>query len=272
MSKTVSTLLVRLAQLATRPMKPYRRMMTRSMIAEKLVQRHVVPVSNANISFESPSARSLHDSLKLSEGEPETIRWIDGLPEGAVLWDIGANIGVYSLYAATTRRMHVLAFEPSASSYAALVRNIEINDLDDLIEPYCIAFSDATKLGRLHLAETGAGHSMHTLGGAASGESSIESGFRQAVPGFSIDEFCEIFAPPPPEYIKLDVDGIEQQILTGGRKALNRDVKSIIVEIDMPYEQVASSNVANTLAEAGFQILPTGDDRMRNVVFVRRES
>lgn len=272
MSKFVSTLLVQLVKLATRPMKPYRRMMTRCLMAEKLVQHHSVSLPNGNIAFESPSARSLHDSMKLFEGEPETIRWIDGLPEGAVLWDIGANIGVYSLYAAVSRRMHVLAFEPSASSYAALTKNIEINGLDDLIAAYCVAFSDRTRLDHLYMANTEAGHSMHSFGRTDSTEGSIKTKFKQAVTGFSIDQYCEIFSPAVPEYIKLDVDGAEEKILRGAETTLRRAVRSIIVEIDASGGPIEASGIANTLAEFGFQILSPDDDRMRNIVFVRRVS
>ena len=32
--------------------------------------------------------------------EPETLEWIDTIPKNSVLWDIGANVGLYSLYAA----------------------------------------------------------------------------------------------------------------------------------------------------------------------------
>src|SRR5215467_14181444 len=48
--------------------------------------------------------------------EPETIEWIDSFADGDTFWDIGANIGIYSVYAAVSRRVRVLAFEPSAAN------------------------------------------------------------------------------------------------------------------------------------------------------------
>src|SRR6185437_4913944 len=59
--------------------------------------------------------------------EPETLDWIDSLPEGAVLWDIGANVGLYSVYAAKARRCRVWAFEPSVFNVELLARNIFLN-------------------------------------------------------------------------------------------------------------------------------------------------
>ena len=75
--------------------------------------------------------------------EPETIEWIDTFEEGDVLWDIGANVGVYSLYAAIIKKADVLSFEPSASNYFILNKNIEINDLSEKVRAFCIAFSDS---------------------------------------------------------------------------------------------------------------------------------
>ena len=60
--------------------------------------------------------------------EPETLAWIDTIPHGSVLWDIGANIGIYSLYAAKTRNCTVYAFEPSIFNLEVLGRNIFINE------------------------------------------------------------------------------------------------------------------------------------------------
>ena len=48
--------------------------------------------------------------------EPETIEWINTFSDKDVFWDIGANVGVYTLYAAL-RNIAVLSFEPSPSNY-----------------------------------------------------------------------------------------------------------------------------------------------------------
>ena len=53
-----------------------------------------------------------------SSKEPETLEWIDSLPEGSVLWDVGANVGLYSVYAAKKRRCRVWAFEPWSSIWS----------------------------------------------------------------------------------------------------------------------------------------------------------
>ena len=68
--------------------------------------------------------------------EPDTIEWIDSFfREGDVIYDIGANIGQYSLYAAKKLKgnCRILAFEPEALNYSKLNKNIVLNNLTDSI-------------------------------------------------------------------------------------------------------------------------------------------
>jgi precorrin-6B methylase 2 len=52
--------------------------------------------------------------------EPITLAWIDSFKEGETLFDIGANLGMYTVYAAVMRNANVYAFEPEALNYAEL--------------------------------------------------------------------------------------------------------------------------------------------------------
>ncbi len=85
--------------------------------------------------------------------EPETIEWINTFDKEDVLWDIGANVGIYSLYAAL-RGIHVCAFEPAPGNYYVLSRNIELNSFDDRISSFCVAFNDETKLESFYMSNT----------------------------------------------------------------------------------------------------------------------
>jgi len=245
MSRSFARGLVALVRGATGPMKPHRAAATRALVGEGLLQRLAVPTPAGEIIVECPSARALHDPQGFGRDEPETVAWIMGLPEGALLWDIGANIGLYSLLAAR-RGLQVMAFEPSASSFAAMVRNIEINRFDDRISAYCLAFAGRTGLVALNLASTAAGHSMHSI-------EAREGGFRQAVPGFSVDDFIAHFAAPPPDAIKLDVDGIEPAILHGARATLRSHVREVLVEIDGVNALAGGNGIPDVLASCGFR-------------------
>jgi FkbM family methyltransferase len=253
MSRSIARSLSSVVNGATRWMKPSRRRITRALIAERLLQRVDVETATGTLSFHCSTARSLHDPQRFFENEPETIRWLDGLPAGDVLWDIGANIGIYALYAARIRGLRVLAFEPSASTYAALVRNVEMNGLADRLDTYCLAFDEESRLAHLNMANTGEGHSMHAFGRSETVQGAIKVAFRQSVPGFSIDDFCRFYSPPLPDHIKLDVDSIEESILKGARETLRRSVRSVLVEVDGTTRERGGVGIRRFLAGLGFR-------------------
>lgn len=273
MSKSIARTMTRLVELGTCLMKPYRRANTRSLVSEYLAQIVTVETEAGPLRFFGPSARSLNDPGELHTAEPETIAWIHDLPAGAVLWDIGANVGTYALYAAKTRNVRVLAFEPSAATYAVLVRNVEINGLAESVDPYCLAFDDHTHLDRLFMAHTEAGHSMHAFGQAHTVQGEMDAVFRQSVPGFAIDDFIRIFEPPLPDHIKLDVDSIEEKILRGAEGVLRNHVKSVLVEIDGETRDQGGTGIRGVLAEFGFrEHADFCPNARRNVLFRRGEA
>lgn len=75
--------------------------------------------------------------------EPETLAWIDGFEFGDALWDIGANIGCYSLYAAHRKGLKVCAFEPSPVNFWLLATNLVMNDFGDSMVAYPFALSSS---------------------------------------------------------------------------------------------------------------------------------
>lgn len=240
-------------------MKPRRAASTRALVAEALLQRVTVETEAGPIEVECPSSRALHDPQGFGQDEPETVAWIAGLPPDTVLWDVGANIGLYSLFAAK-RGLRVLAFEPSAASFAAMTRSIEINGFDGLISAYCMAFAQETGLVSLHMASTAAGHSMHSI-------EAREGGFRQAVPAFAIDDFVQRMDAPAPTAIKLDVDGIEPAILRGARATLRAHVREVLVEIDGANAAAGGNGIPEILTGCGFrEVAVEGAGRNRRFV------
>src|SRR5437660_7162357 len=76
----------------------------------------------AKLSFSVPNTLNWFRSATFSTKEPETLTWIDAIPQRSVLWDVGANIGLYSCYAAKVRDCRVFAFEPSVFNLELLAR------------------------------------------------------------------------------------------------------------------------------------------------------
>ncbi len=229
MSKTVAAIIDGFAHLATATMKPIRRKFTRALASERLTQTVVAETPNGKLTFLCPTARSLQDPVNYQGNEPETREWIDSFDEDVVFWDIGANIGIFSLYAALKPKVSVHAFEPSAATFATLVRNIELNGFGNQVSAYCLALSDRTGLDFLNMENTGSGHATHAFGQTKTIDGDLDPVFSQAVPGMMADDFVTIFGAPPPTHIKLDVDSIEEKIINGGPKTF-RAARSVMVE------------------------------------------
>jgi FkbM family methyltransferase len=171
-------------------------------------------------------------AVRVLSKEPETIKWIDSFEPGDVLWDIGANIGVYTLYATLRPGVQIVAFEPAAGAYIALTRNIGLNDAHDRVAAYCLGISDTTGATRIYLEKPGASSAGHALHEPVNGpRGAFQPIDEQAVMSASIDDIASSFGLPFPNHIKVDVDGLEARVVRGGIETLmDARLKSILVE------------------------------------------
>ena len=71
----------------------------------------------------------------LFKNEPETIEWIEKFSPETVFWDIGANVGIYSIYAGLNPKLKIFSFEPAANNFHLLNHNIIINNKSGPLAP-----------------------------------------------------------------------------------------------------------------------------------------
>ncbi len=189
-------------------------------------------------------AYSRSDFLK----ESKTYDWLETMEDGDTLWDVGACVGVYSLYAA--KKGHcVFAFEPASFNYFVLCENIRLNDLGDKITTFNLALNNKTELGELSMEDTSIGSAYNSF---ISSESH-KSKFSESMIGYSIDDIFRVFKLPIPNYIKIDVDGNEVKILEGAEKLLSsHKVKSIQIEVDDTNVRSTRKAVSEILESYGF--------------------
>jgi len=274
MSKRYGSLLAALVEGLTAPQRPWRRADTRLRVANALVPRHEVATRHGALAFLTSHPEGLQYPRELLDREPETIDWIDAFEAPCRFWDVGANVGAYALYAALRPGVSVLAFEPAPASYAALCRNIEANGSGDRIEALCIALSEATRIGTLNMSATNAGNSFNSFESTQDcfGRE-LDISFRQAAVGFSIDDFCRLFGIAPPHYLKIDVDGIEQQILAGAVETLaDLELRSVLVELESD-ETERNARIIAPLKRAGFALSQRGRNHAgsSNAIFTRKD-
>jgi len=173
----------------------------------------------------------LHSCAK----EPEMVQWIEGsFGKGEVFYDIGANVGAYSLLAAKSygSDISVYAFEPAFTNFAQLCRNISLNQCQDVMMPLQVGLSDTTSVVDFNYSHLDPGSGLHALGKPVDhlGEEFMPS-MRLPVISYRLDDLMCQFGLPVPNHIKMDVDGVEFEILQGADNVLNNpQVKDLMIE------------------------------------------
>jgi FkbM family methyltransferase len=173
--------------------------------------------------------------------EPETINWIrDLVGEGDVFYDIGANIGIYSLLAAVSvgRHGHVYSFEPHAFNFTRLVTNISANNLNEIITPLSCAIGRDVCLLDFNYKSLEPGAADSQLGTLMDMNAEIfNPEFIEAKACETIDHLVFGYGLKAPTHIKIDVDGNELDILRGMEECLVvHKPKSVQVEINKRYK------------------------------------
>ncbi|EME70533.1 FkbM family methyltransferase [Paramagnetospirillum caucaseum] len=180
--------------------------------------------------------------------EPETVTWLDGIRADDILWDVGANVGLYSLYAAKVAGCKVISFEPEAQNFAILTENVVLNGLGAQIEPCPVPLTRGLALDRLAVHAMTKGGAFNQFGQPAEG-----AAVRQLQIGCSLDDLVYTWNLPAPTFLKVDVDGIEPLIFDGAER-LTQDprLRSVLVEIrtDLP-DNVA---IVEKLEQRGFTV------------------
>jgi FkbM family methyltransferase len=186
-------------------------------------------VRGQRISIGARSALELWRCRTYETKEPETLTWIDGFSKDDVLFDVGANIGLYSLYAGK-RGVRVYSFEPEGQNYAGLANNCLNNRLDN-VTPYCLALAEREHFDLLYVTSTNPGDSQHNLG-EKNPMYSRECSGTQGIFASTLDALCFERGFPIPQHIKIDVDGLEDRILQGAQKVLaHPQFRSLLLEI-----------------------------------------
>lgn len=168
--------------------------------------------------------------------EPEMLEWLNSLPtyglDKFVFWDIGANIGIYSLYTAMRYPdSKIYCFEPEANNFCSLCNNIYINKLSN-VYPYQVGMSDKSAFTDLNISVMAAGAGAASVGSAYKFVSSAPL-FRQGIYSTSLNDLYVNKLLPTPNFIKIDVDGHERQILNASDKFLkSNDVLAIMIEME----------------------------------------
>ena len=203
---------------------------------ENFDPKFTIEVEGKKITFQTPNRLTRWRVDTLFTKEPHTIDWLNEIGPKETLLDIGANVGMYSIYAGAVRGANVIALEPESQNYSLLNMNIQLNKLDHLVVAYCIGVSDKDTFDYIFMGNLSAGDGNHAVGepldmNLQSFSNIIE--FAQGCITYKIDSLVEDNKLPVPDYVKIDVDGFEHKVVEGAKETLrNKKVKSVIIEIN----------------------------------------
>ncbi len=203
--------------------------------------------------------------------EPETIEWINKFEkkDKIIFWDIGANIGLYSIYSSLkNKNSTTISFEPSSSNLRILTRNISINNLEKNIKVFPIPLSN--KENSFQLMKEGQfieGGALNVFGEKFDFEGkNFEPSMKYNLFGTTINFLLEHKILDIPDYIKMDVDGIEHLILEGGNRVLNNNkIKSLSIEVNEKFQE-QQHRVMDEMSKFGFKLL---HKKNNNTIFAK---
>jgi FkbM family methyltransferase len=162
---------------------------------------------------------------------------------GDIFWDIGANIGFYTLSASSLVRPQgrVVAFEPAFHAWQALTANLDLNHSDN-VQPFQVALSDEPGEGVLYRRGDFAD------GGASLISRSEYYADSEVVTMTTLDQFLVQSASSAPTFMKIDVEGLEVKVLNGGKKIIGGPSPPLILlEMNDP------AGIGTVLQGAGYQ-------------------
>jgi FkbM family methyltransferase len=155
--------------------------------------------------------------LYLGQFERDIVDFLSNyLKPGMIVFDVGANIGVYSLLSAKYVGEHgtVHAFEPTPNTFAQLRANVELNGFT-CIHLNQLAVGEKAARSMLYLYEQNAMNSLSRQDwvGRPLGQVEVET--------ISLDEYISAQKLPGVDLLKVDVEGAELAVLHGARRLLS---------------------------------------------------
>lgn len=157
--------------------------------------------------------------------EPEVLSAVTStVTKGMTVIDIGAHIGYYTLLFAKLvgASGRIISFEPLPQNFALLKENVALNHLDNvLVLPQAIFSRDEEILISVPDDQPYSGQAS-----VAQRQGSVHF----QVPALTLDSYCAT-ASVQPDFLKMDVEGAEYDVLLGARETIVRCHPKLLIEL-----------------------------------------
>ena len=224
------------------------------------------------IYFKSGHGRLRWRALTLDTEEPLMVSWINTFTDQDVFLDIGANVGIYTIPAALIAS-RVISVELDPSNIYCLFSNVVKNKLENKITIIPFALNRSTSITSIYYRDFSMGDALQSVGRQQVLPTSAPNPFVINQISFSLDDMYNLFKLPRPTKIKIDVDGNEELVFSGGMKTI-LSAQEIYLE-DNGLD--SDAKIVQTLLDNGFSIsqqLPcfvggVESDVSRNILFTK---
>ena len=197
--------------------------------------------------------------------EVETNIWINSFSSSDVFYDVGANIGLYSLFAAKRKQCKVIAFEPDQFNSRYLHENMFLNGVNECVQLVPLALGERSESETLFLSGLSPGGALNHLGDKSPLLDADREVHKTTVPVITLNDAMKLFCLPQPTKLKIDVDGHEWAIIKDALIGLTK-LNAICIELTDDNEE----EVIAELEKHNFVIKAYGDfyhGKSRNLIF-----
>ncbi len=173
-----------------------------------------------------------------------TPRWFYTPRPGQLVLDVGANIGIFSLFLhAVAPSIRVVAFEPHPTTYGQLTRNLAENRLDAKVSSHQLAVAGGPGEVRFALPS---GPDEREFGHQAA----TSSGQGRSVPCIGLAEVLAMAGRAAVDLLKVDTEGAEAEIITNAPAAVWSEIARVVIEY---HDHTKRDQVQRHLTEVGYQ-------------------
>jgi FkbM family methyltransferase len=191
---------------------------------------------NKIIKFRTGHGRLLWRAKEFLNEEPLTIEWINSFNTNDIFYDIGANVGNYTIYAGI-KGIKTFAFEPEILNLAIMYENIFMNNLNNICTIIPIGLHNLTGIECFFLKNISKGDANHTIGRKSPFLEKYNINFKTInTITCTLSDIVKFLNLPLPTKVKIDVDGNELKVIQGGIDIL-KNADEILVELDLSFNE-----------------------------------
>ena len=197
-------------------------------------QIDIDPIGKFRIRTRRNRSYWLHDPLFHEQFPLTALRTL--VCRGATVYDVGANIGLYSrFFLNCLGASRVVAFEPMSDNVLQLIANLELGGVKNQVTILQCALADADEQQDLQLDDfSSASAALNSVTGGQASQGRKQYGLPPKTEAVTCRRLDSVFAEmnlPPPDVIKVDIEGAEVMFLKGALQVLQRHSPKLMIEL-----------------------------------------